>query len=218
MSKIPILAALLSIFAPLGAHATLSGHYLEARTADVYTGPCFANSESGLTGREATLAWSVDTGSWEGSNLAGLSVVAVVRADGTLGNVERNPVAARSLIFVDERADAAQRQALVSFVRERAGEVIGEISSVEAVPIELDRTDGELSARLAAGTVVRLATRPLTHQDHVCGNEFVYYPPLADGVTVEPAATTEHSYTGSAFGASWTSPGKRSAFVGSFGG
>lgn len=218
MSRISILASLLSILIPLGADATLSGHYLEARTADVYTGPCFANSEEGLAGREATLAWAVESGSWEGTDLAGLSAVAVVRADATLGNVERNPVAARSVILVDERADAAERKALTSFVRHRAGEVLGEIASVEAVPIEWERDDGDSVTRLSAGNEVRLATRALTHQDHVCGNEFVYYPPLAKEVTVEPAATTEHAYTGDAFGGTWASPGKRSAFVGSFGG
>ena len=32
--------------------AALKGDYLEARSADVYTGPCFAMSEVGLTGQE----------------------------------------------------------------------------------------------------------------------------------------------------------------------
>ena len=38
---------------------SLSGLYLEARTADVYAGHCFANSEVGLDGQEAVLAWNV---------------------------------------------------------------------------------------------------------------------------------------------------------------
>ena len=40
----------------------VTGEYIESRTADVYTGPCFANSEVNLTGKEAVLAWHVDKG------------------------------------------------------------------------------------------------------------------------------------------------------------
>ncbi len=46
--------------------AALKGDYIEARSADVYTGPCFANSEVGLTGQEAILAWKVQEGDWKG--------------------------------------------------------------------------------------------------------------------------------------------------------
>jgi hypothetical protein len=77
-----LLAALLAA-APAAA---ISGHYLEARTADVYTGPCFANSEVNLAGREAILAWRVADGGWNGMDLAGLSVVAVIAAEATLGD------------------------------------------------------------------------------------------------------------------------------------
>src|ERR1700722_15062317 len=66
---------------------SIYGDYMEARTADVYTGPCFANSEAGLIGNLAVFGWKVDKGSWEGVSLDGLSVVAAVRANATLGNV-----------------------------------------------------------------------------------------------------------------------------------
>ena len=39
------------------------GEYLEARTADVYTGPCFANGEVGQTGRLAVMGWHIRQGS-----------------------------------------------------------------------------------------------------------------------------------------------------------
>ena len=44
----------------------MAGEYMESRTADVYTGPCIANSEANLTGQEAILAWHVDRGAFEG--------------------------------------------------------------------------------------------------------------------------------------------------------
>ena len=55
-----------------GLAAEITGEYLEARTCDVYTGPCFANAEMELAGKEALLAWKVDQGSWKGVSLDGL--------------------------------------------------------------------------------------------------------------------------------------------------
>src|SRR6187200_3322291 len=64
----------------------VSGTYLETRTCQVYTGPCFANAETGMAGREAVLAWNIEEGKRAGVDLAGLSVVVVVRGSGTLGH------------------------------------------------------------------------------------------------------------------------------------
>ena len=52
------LAACLS-FAATNPSNNIYGDYVEARTADVYTGPCFANSEVGLTGELAVFGWRV---------------------------------------------------------------------------------------------------------------------------------------------------------------
>lgn len=60
--------------------AEISGSYLETRTCDVYTGPCFANSQVGLTGQQAILAWSIDEGRYQGVDLTGLKVVMTVRS------------------------------------------------------------------------------------------------------------------------------------------
>jgi hypothetical protein len=196
--------------------AAVSGHYLEARTSDVYTGPCFANAEVGLAGKEAILAWRVTEGAWQGAELAGLSVVAVVAADATFGDPFGGPLSPEAVVLVDERADAAQRRALVDLARELSGELLADVRSVEAAPIELEVGERSGHARLAAGRVAALATRGLTHADHLCGNETVYYDPLSptDGAT--PAVTLEHRYTGDELGKTWSSPGKRSAFVGTF--
>ena len=68
----------------LPAAAGIRGDYVEVRSADVYTGPCFANGEVGLVGDEAILAWRIDEGDWKGIKLDGLSVVAVVSFVGAL--------------------------------------------------------------------------------------------------------------------------------------
>ena len=71
---------------PIPGRAAIKGDYIEARSADVYTGPCFANGEVGLVGNEAILAWKITRGDWKGTSLNGLGVVAVVKAHATLGD------------------------------------------------------------------------------------------------------------------------------------
>jgi len=80
-----LLCASLVVLAVPAAADDLKGDYLETRTCDVYTGPCFANGQVGLTGRDAMMAWSIDRGSYEGVDLSGLKVVVVTTASDTLG-------------------------------------------------------------------------------------------------------------------------------------
>src|SRR5438552_3191118 len=54
---------------------TLSGAYIEARTCDVWTGPCFANAEMNIGGKHAVLGWKVEKGKLNDVRLDGLSVV-----------------------------------------------------------------------------------------------------------------------------------------------
>src|SRR3954454_23047975 len=76
--------ALALVAAPVSA-AGISGSYIEARTCDVWTGPCFANAEVNLGGKHAVLGWRIDKGSLDNVSLDGLGVVAVVAASDTLG-------------------------------------------------------------------------------------------------------------------------------------
>ncbi len=80
----------------------LKGDYVEARTADVYTGPCFSNAEIFLTGHQALKAWKVTEGAWDGTDLSGLSVAAAIRATSTFS--KDRPEDARSVLIVDEKA------------------------------------------------------------------------------------------------------------------
>ena len=76
----------------------IRGDYIETRSADVYTGSCFANGEVNLVGNEAILAWHVQSGSWDGMQLDGLTVAAAVRARATLGDPYADPYPAKSVL------------------------------------------------------------------------------------------------------------------------
>ena len=195
---------------------TISGDYAEFRTADVYTGPCFANGEVGLTGDEAVLGWHVTAGTWEGVSLDGLSVLAVVRASATLGSTYSNPLPARAVMIVDARATAAQRAALVRFAQAQAGPLLSTVVAVETSPIrfELGAQHGVVSVE---ANTVRISTRSVAPGDEICHNEEVFYPPLASHLThAMPAVTLEGTYDGNHLGATWHDAGRRGAFVGHF--
>jgi hypothetical protein len=200
------------------SQAGINADYIEVRSADVYTGPCFANGEVGLVGNEAILAWRVKEGSWKGTSLNGLSVVAVVKANATLGDHYHSPYPAQAVLIVDERATSQQRKALAELAQSAAGRLLDHIVLVENAPIELEIAPGEhqASARLIAGNFARIETRSLCAGDHICGNEFVYYPPLVQLAHAMPAFTLRDSYQGEGLGVVWTHTNKRSAFVGSF--
>lgn len=195
---------------------TIRGQYLEARTCDVYTGSCFANADTGLTGRNAVMAWKIEHGSRNGVNLDGLGVAVVLVASDTLGLKQSVP--AKAVVIVDSTADTRQRAALLEFIRTQTRGLIGEIVAVRTatVDLELCPCDNGACARLDAGEV-RVATRCIyPEHDKACGNETVQYPPLARGVQAVAAMTVEHVYRGKDLNQTWQDAGRRGAFVGRF--
>lgn len=196
----------------------ISGSYLEVRSCDVYTGPCFANAEMGLTGKEGMLVWSVQQGTWQNTSLAGLSVIAILRTDGTLGDLRYQPRAGRAVLIVDERGTPAQRQALAAFARSMAGGLIKEVVQIAAAPIKAELATCSKSgcAKVQAGDVVEISTRCFGEKDHVCGNEETFYPPLTSVTEAQPAYTELAAYKGTGLGLTWESTCQRSAFLASF--
>lgn len=196
----------------------ISGQYIETRSADVYTGPCVANSEVNLTGDLAILGWRIEQGSWNGVALNGLGVVGVVKANATLGDPFTNPYPAKSVLIVDSRATAEQQEALKSFARSHAGNLFEHIVTVETAPIQLEVGDGDRHGygKLAAGLLANIETRAMHSKDHLCGNEEVYYQPLTELTHAMPAFTLNDEFAGRGLGVNWKFNGRRSSFVGHF--
>lgn len=199
--------------------AGITGEYLEARTCDVYTGPCFANGEIGLAGKEAVMAWKVDEGGFGGQDLAGLGAALIIKANDTLGfgggfTVKPDKIAA--VIVVDETANAEQAEALVQFVKENVPHLTRDVVRVEKAPITL--TNDHLSGKgvFTAGKLAKIETRKLAKGDCICSNEMVFYPPLAKVENAHPAYTLNMSYDGNGLNSTWTTVNKRSAFLATF--
>src|SRR5437899_3135011 len=152
--------ALVALAFPAAAADSVTGTYLESRTCQVYTGPCFANAEMALGGREALMAWNIEAGKQNSVDLAGLSVVMVLSGNETLGfrGVD-DPQELKSAIIVDAKATAKQREALIAFAKEHSGRAGKEVVRVDAAPIAMSLDSVDLRGELKAGDLVNLTTR-----------------------------------------------------------
>ena len=211
------LAAMLFIALSLQAQQ-LRGDYIESRSTDVYVAQCFANGEVGLTGNYALMAWHVQEGSWNGVKLDGLTVAAAVRARATLGDPYGQPYPAEAVLMVDDAASAAQRQALMALAQHEGGKLLENVARVEYVPVVLDMPQDphEGHALLRAGHLATIATRPLSHHDHICGNEVNFYPPLTKVEHATSAVALIDEFRGDGLDSQWSNHGKRSAYLGNF--
>ena len=206
----------LSSFAQQTAPA-IQGEYLETRSADVYTGQCFANSEMNLTGDEAILAWHIREGKWDGVALNGLTVGAAVKAHATLGDPYGKPYPAKAVLFVDKNATPVQRQALINFAQQMGGELLRHVVRVMDVPVNMEvLSQHSVRAELQAGEFITVKTRAIGPNDHLCGNEDTFYPPLTQTTHAMPAVAITNSYSGKDLNDTWELHDKRSAFVGAF--
>lgn len=208
-----LVAAVPAVLAASGA-TTVSGDYVEARTAEVFAGGCIQGSEGEGAGREAILAWRVGRGQVNGVAVDGLSVVAIVASDINLSTHEiggASPRKIRSAIRVDARATAAQRDALVTMVKSLSP-VVRDVVEVKAVPISFTR-DADTLAVTAGEASLEVATK----MDHspTCG-AMQWYDPLAKTTESAMGHTRSEAWSGSSLGTQWSMGDKRASFYGAF--
>ena len=92
-SMIALCAVLVLVGSSGAGAAGIRGDYIEARTADVYTGPCFSNAEIFIYGSQAVMAWKVTEGSYNGVDLSGLGIAAAIQGTTTFSEDDpRRPV------------------------------------------------------------------------------------------------------------------------------
>jgi hypothetical protein len=204
---------------PSKTDAQIHGEYLESRNADVWVGACYANSEIGLVGDQAIMAWRIAGGSWNGVKLDGLSVVGVVKAAATLGSTYSDPYPAKAILIFDSKASDEQRVALTAFVKAMGGKLYETIVTTMSAPISFEmQYHGEhpTVGTMKAGELAAIRTRLVNDKDHLCGHEDVAFEPLAPTLHSMASVALTDSFKGIGLGVSWAMSDKRSAFVGTF--
>lgn len=201
----------------LGA-AEIRGSYVEARNAEVYASHCFANSEMGIQGDLAVMAWQVEQGSLDGVSLNGLAVVAVVRATSTLGDPFSDPYPVKSVLIFDERANHAQRKALATMAKNNAPALLNNVVHTEDLGIHFnfDSSIHERRVTVTAGDMIRVETRPIRDSDSLCHLDDLYYAPLAVLEHAMPAFTLQNRFSGRGLGVHFSAPRRSSSYVGTF--
>lgn len=143
---------------------TLNGHYLESCSCrDVC--PCMHlgnPTEGDCTG---LVAWHINEGRYGETSLSGLSVVLALHTPGAMADGDWKVV-----LYLDEAADEAQREALTQIFGGKAGghpevlsSFISEVLGVESVPIHYENDDS--GVRLQVGRIASAVVQVNEGQD-----------------------------------------------------
>lgn len=173
--------------------ASVEGVYVEARNAAMWAGPCLTNSEMGVAGDKATLAWKIQKGSLDGVVLDDLSIVALVFGEGTFGMGQ--PVSTRTILIIDARASKQQEHALIRLAHTLAPETIQKIIDVRRAQITVD-VDPQRASSFIDADIATVRTRQLRRSDSLCGTDQhrMVYPTLARVSNEQPAYALENSF------------------------
>lgn len=150
--SVGLMLGLWAVGASADTKATVTGDYLEIRSASIFAGPCHSQGEFGLAGREGTLVWHVREGAWKGTSLKGMTVAAVVVADSPLALDTKTR---RSVLYVDAKGTAEQRAALTDMITAKYGAALGKVVATKSAPITY-KTD-KLDYTVTVGDVATIS-------------------------------------------------------------
>jgi len=198
------------VFSSQAENVHVRGEYVEVRTASVFAGACHYNGEVTTTGRDALMAWKVTSGNWQGVDLTGVRVMAIVSAD---VNLSETNAARQSEIVIDSAASRAQALAMLNALREKYASALGKIASVRYAPINFVRNGGSYAVSADEATI-DVHSMP---NDLCCKMpNLVWYTPLVGLENRKVGYTTKAVYSGSKIGVPWSRSGENSAFYGNF--
>ena len=208
-------ALALALSSTASAGESITGSYVEARTAEVFAGGCVMSSEAETIGRQAVLAWRIEQGGFDGQALDGLRVVAAISGDRNLGIREiggEAPSYVKAVVYVDERATPAQQRALAALARALSRGLISDVVSVTPVAIAFNETAETFA--VTAGDA-RLQVRKTIEHGPACG-AMKWFSPFTAVEDARIGTTVAHGFSGVGLDTRWSAPNRRSAFFGAF--
>ena len=198
------------VFSSQAENVSLRGDYVEVRTASVFAGACHYNGEVVTTGRDAMMAWRVNSGQWQGVDLSGVRVMAIVSAD---ANLDEKNAARQSEIIIDAQASRAQALAMVNALKEKYAASLGQIVAVRSAPISFER-NGRSYSVVTNEAAMNVEGMP---NDLCCKMpNLVWYSPLVGLENRKVGYTAKALYAGKLVTEPWSRSGENSAFYGSF--
>jgi hypothetical protein len=137
----------------------LEGRILEVCDCNVLC-PCWIGEDADNGTCDAVLAYRIDQGKIDGTDVSGLTI-------GMLGHIPGNILQGnwRVVVFIDDKASPQQQEAIVNAFTGKLGgpladmaKLVGEVIAVERAPISFSVQEGE--GRLRIGTVAEAAMAP----------------------------------------------------------
>ena len=215
MKSISVLTALaltlVAGFAFATETPTIQGEYIEARSASVYVGACHFGAEFMEGGKEATLVWNIQQGSWNNVSLDGLTVVAVVSAK---SNLAIDTETRKSVLYLDPSATVEQRTAISSLLTTKHADVLGEVIATQTAAIEFTKEGTKYDV-----TVDQVLT--LSANRYPCANctqpHQIWYEPLTAIQNAIVGKSEVYRYKDTHLPVMWQQSGaSNNVFVGSF--
>ena len=198
------------VFSSKAESVSLRGDYVEVRTASVFAGACHYNGEVVTTGRDALMAWNVTSGKWQGVDLTGVRVLAIVSSDANLAEIN---AARQSEIIIDSSASRTQALAITNALKEKYAASLGKIVEVRSTPITFER-NGRTYVVVTNEAAINVEAMP---NDLCCKMpNLVWYAPLVGLENRKVGYTSKALYSGKVVGEPWSRSGENSAFYGNF--
>ena len=152
----------------------LEGQLLEVCTCKALC-PCWVGEDPDFGTCDGTLAWRFEKGEVNGVDVSGVTLAVLCHIPGNI--LEGNW---RAIVFIDEKASAAQEKALLDVYTGKLGgpvadlaQLIGEVVAVERVPITFQVKEGKGNLKLGKAVSAELEPfrgadgRPTTLSDTI---------------------------------------------------
>ena len=204
------------------------GEYLELRSdltkALLPANPAAADVEDLALRRRSrpfehrtVLVWRVRHGEWNGQDLAGLTIVAIVESQGTINTKVEGDY--RTLLLVDADADKKQKEALVTLVREAAPRFARRVKTMRTVKMLFTQEKEDLL--LQVGKELSLRVQPHEHDgelcESVCGKDPQPQKALSRYVESHRAKALRDLYSGRDLNVRWSAADSGRTLAGRFG-
>ncbi len=189
----------------------ISGDYVEARTASVFAGACHYNGEVVTTGRDAVMAWSINSGVWKGTDLTGVRVFAAVSSTANLGEAQATR---KSEIIIDNSATERQAAAALELLKTKYGASLGQVVSVRRAPVSFRHESHDY--KVQASDLAAISVEAMPNDDCCRMPNLVWYSPLVPLANRKVGYTVKAFYAGGRLGDMWQRADENSAFYGRF--
>jgi hypothetical protein len=209
-----LLAGLSGLLAcSLSAADAPRGNLIELHSCELYAGGCVVSSQATLEGRYMLRVWNFTGGAVGDTALSGLQLALLQTSSQNIA--AQDTATGRVVVYLPASATAAQREALVAWVKSSEPELRRVPFQTRVVPMQFTKNDSGYS--FSAGDFVSVKTTPREACETGACGEALWYTPRTPTSVFTVAVDRSSKITEPLLELKWDDAGKRSVFLGKFG-